>query len=1071
MQCPNCSTELPDSAKFCLECGRDLRGRSEFASPVAYTPKHLAERILTSRAALEGERKQVTVLFCDLANSTPLAERVGPERMHALLNGFFELALAEVHRYEGTINQFLGDGFMALFGAPLAHEDDARRAAVAAFKIRRALKDRSSYAGLGPGAELAVRMGLNTGLVVVGSIGDNLRMDYTAVGDTTNVAARLQQAAAPGEILISEATARLVRGELRLLPAGALTVKGKSDPVTAYKVVGVAPRQSAFEHAAERAFGRFVGRESELRRLGELLAEAQSGGGRLVSVIGDAGGGKSRLLYEFRRSLGGVEVTTLEARCRSYGTAIPYLPILDLVRGQCGIEERDPPDTVAAKTRTTLQALGLDAEERAPLLLQLLGIKDGLAALDDAPLESVRERTLDTLRLMLLEASRRRPLLIVVEDLHWVDAASDEYLTRLVDDLEDAPVLLIATHRPDWRPRWGTPECVTSIVLPPLSEDESLTLVGDVVARTQLPESLVRAILDRADGNPLFLEELARAVAEQGDLAQAPSVPDSLRAVLSARIDRLPDAQKRLLQTAAVLGREFSRPLLESIWDGPGSVAAHLAELTRLDFVHELAGGAEPVYAFNHALIQEVAYDSLLSAPRQTLHEAAARALEAESAGVERAWERLAYHWTRTTRADKAVEALRRVAARAMAAYANAEAVAALREAEEHAARLGDAGERLTLELALERAQAQFLLGQLTEVAEDLDAREAAYERHGDASLIAQLHFRLAAVRGMLGETAQAIAHGERSLAEAERSGDSVTAGRAHYTLTRESFWSGDFRRGVEHGRQAILLLDKSGDRWWLGMTHWMRALNYLELGRFDDALDSAAWVGSIADRLGDARLASYSAWAGGWARALRGDWTTAVEACRRALALAPDEMSRALAESVLGIAYVEKGDADAALPSLESGTATWARMHFPQFEGWLTFYQAQARLLRGEREQATALVIRGLEVVRGVRFAPAQVTARAVKAALAVERGDVAEAERLLADALALSEEAGARYAEGRVHLALAEVVGRRGERESVARHLAAAYARFREVGAPAWADRTAEVARSAGVALATES
>ena len=457
LACAACGAALPAGAKFCNACGAPivapppLEDAPRPASPDAYTPRHLAERILTSRAALTGERKPVTVLFCDLVGSTALAERLGADTMHDLLNRFFELALAEVHRYEGTVNQFLGDGFMALFGAPLAHEDDARRAAVAAFKIRRALKDRSSYAGLGPGAELAVRMGLNTGLVVVGSIGDNLRMDYTAVGDTTNVAARLQQAAAPGEILISEATARLVRGELRLLPAGALTVKGKSDPVTAYKVVGVAPRQSAFEHAAERAFGRFVGRESELRRLGELLAEAQSGGGRLVSVIGDAGSGKSRLLYEFRRSLGGVEVTTLEARCRSYGTAIPYLPILDLVRGQCGIEERDPPDTVAAKTRTTLQALGLDAEERAPLLLQLLGIKDGLAALDDAPLESVRERTLDTLRLMLLEASRRRPLLIVVEDLHWVDAASDQYLTRLVDDLEDAPVLLIATHRPHTR--------------------------------------------------------------------------------------------------------------------------------------------------------------------------------------------------------------------------------------------------------------------------------------------------------------------------------------------------------------------------------------------------------------------------------------------------------------------------------------------------------------------------------------------------------------------------------------------------------------------------------------------
>ncbi|HET7340704.1 MAG TPA: adenylate/guanylate cyclase domain-containing protein, partial [Methylomirabilota bacterium] len=896
MLCPNCSTELPDSAKFCLECGRDLRGRSEFASPAAYTPKHLAERILTSRAALEGERKQVTVLFCDLANSTPLAERVGPERMHALLNGFFELALGEVHRYEGTINQFLGDGFMALFGAPLSHEDDARRAALAAFRIRRALKDRSSYAGLGPGAELAVRMGLNTGLVVVGSIGDNLRMDYTAVGDTTNVAARLQQAAEPGEILLSEATARLVRGELRLQAAGALSVKGKAEPVAAYKLLGLAPRQSAYERAAERALGRFVGRDRELRRLGELLVEAQAGEGRLVSVVAEAGGGKSRLLYEFRRTLGGTDVTTLEARCRSYGASIPFLPLLDLVRGQCGIDERDPPETVTAKVRDTLRTLGIEGDERPLLLLQLLGVKDGAAALEDVPSETIRARTLETLKLMLLEASRRRPLLIVIEDLHWIDTASDEYLTSLVGELEDAPVLLVATHRPDWRPRWGSPECVTSITLPPLSEDDSLALVGDIVARTQLPAALIRAILDRADGNPLFLEELARAVAEQGRQEDAPSVPDSLRAVLSARIDRLSDAPKRLLQTAAVLGREFPRPLLESMWDGPGSVGAHLAELTRLDFVHEQVGGADPVYAFNHALIQEVAYESLLSAPRQALHEAAATALEAQAPErKEPAWERLAYHWTRTTRDDKAVQALRRVAARAMAAYANAEAVAALRQAETHAARLGADAERVALELLLERAHAEFLLGRLSEVAEELLAREADFERFGDPSLVAQLHFRLAAVRGMLGETARAVAHGERALAEAERAGDTATAGRAHYTLTRESFWSGDFRRGVEHGRRAIALLEASGERWWLAMTYWMRALNLLELGRLDDALDSAAWVSTLADRLRDPRLASYAAWVGGWARALRGDWTTAVEACHRALALSPDEMSRAL--------------------------------------------------------------------------------------------------------------------------------------------------------------------------------
>src|SRR5918996_314596 len=857
MRCPNCSTELPDSAKFCLECGRDLRPRAGFASPAAYTPKHLAERILTTRTALEGEHKQVTVLFCAIANSTPLAERVGPERMHALLNGFFELALAEVHRHEGTINQFLGDGFMALFGAPLAHEDDARQAVRAAVAIRRALRDRSSYAGLGPGAELAVRIGMNTGLVVVGSIGDNRRMDYTAVGDTTNVAARLQQAAAPGEVMIAEATARQVRSDVRLTAAGTLSVKGRTEPVIAYKVLGLAPRRSAFEHAAERAFSRFVGRDGELRRLGAILAEAQAGAGRLVRVVGEAGSGKSRLVYELRRTLGGTDMTTLEARCRSYGATIPYLPILDLVRAQCGIEELDPPETVADKLRTTLAALGIDATERAPFLLQLLGIKDG-GDLDELASDVVRARTIDALRLMLLEGGRRRPLLVVLEDLHWIDDASEEYLGTLVQGLGGEPILMLATHRPDWQPRWRAPSCAEEIVLPPLGEADSLTLVETVVTRARLPEALARMILDRASGNPFFLEELARAVAEQGDLAAARTVPDTLRAVLSARLDRLPDTLKRVLQTAAVLGREFPRRLLEGVWDGPGAVAAHLAELARLDFVHELTAGDDPAYAFNHALTQEVAYESLLTAHRQALHAAAAGALESACAGrVEREWERLAYHWTRTARADKAVEALSRVAARAMAAYANAEAVAALREAETHAARLTTDRERVTLRLALERSQAQFLLGQVQESLDELRSYAELVERVADSSLTAQYHFRLAFALGVLGDSPRAIEEAQRALREARRGGDVATEGKAQYILTREAFWSGDLRAGIDHGRHAVVLLERAGERWWLAMAHWGRAMSYLLLGSFDEALDSVTWSQAIADRLADPRLAS----------------------------------------------------------------------------------------------------------------------------------------------------------------------------------------------------------------------
>jgi class 3 adenylate cyclase/tetratricopeptide (TPR) repeat protein len=1056
MRCPNCSTELPDSAKFCLECGRDLRPRAGFASPAAYTPKHLAERILTTRAALEGEHKQVTVLFCDIANSTPLAERVGPERMHALLNGFFELALAEVHRHEGTINQFLGDGFMALFGAPLAHEDDARQAVRAAVAIRRALRDRSSYAGLGPGAELTVRIGMNTGLVVVGSIGDNLRMDYTAVGDTTNVAARLQQAAAPGEVIIAEATARQVRSDVRLTPAGALSVKGRTEPVIAYKVVGLAPPRSAFEHAAERAFGRFVGRDGELRRLGAILAEAQAGAGRLVRVVGEAGSGKSRLLYELRRTLGGTEMTTLEARCRAYGAAIPYLPILDLVRGQCGIEELDTPETVADKVRTTLTTLGIDSGDRGPFLLQLLGIKDDFG-LDDLAVDTVRARTVDTLRLMLLEGGRRRPLLAVVEDLHWIDDASEELLGTLVQGLGGAPVLMVLTHRPDWQPRWPTPACAEAIVLPPLGETDSRALLETVVASARLSEPLARVILDRASGNPFFLEELARAVAEQGDLAATRTVPDTLRAVLGARLDRVPDTLKRVLQTAAVLGREFPRRLLAAVWDGPGSVDAHLAELARLDFVHELTAGDDPAYGFNHALTQEVAYESLLTVHRQALHEAAARVLEPASAGrVEREWERLAYHWTRTPRADKAVEALSRVAARAMRAYANAEAVAALREAESHAARLTTGRERVTLQLVLERSQAQFLLGQIQESLDELRTYADLVASVGDPSLTGQYHFRLASALGVLGDSAGAIEAARHALDEARRAGDIGTEGKAEFILTRESFWSGDLPAGIEHGRRAVALLQRSGERWWLAMAHWARAMSYLLLGHFDEALDSVTWAQTIADRLQDTRLASQAAAARGWVHATRGDWATAIEAGQRALELAPDAMSRAIAQGFLGNSYLEKGDAAAALALLEPAGETFSRLRFRQLEGWFTILQAYAHILGGETARAEARLADGVKVVRGITFVPAILEARLVEGLLARARHQPAEAEKALSETLGEAERLGTRFFAARVRLELAELARARGDSAARAHHLTIARAEFQALNAPVWASLT---------------
>jgi class 3 adenylate cyclase len=361
--------------------------------PLTYTPPHLAEKILTSRSALEGERKQVTVLFCDLANSTAIAEKIGSEAMHGLLNRFFEVALEEVHRYEGTINQFLGDGFMALFGAPISHEDHARRAVLAAIELQHRLKE--SNPGKPYGVECQFRIGLNSGLVVVASIGDNLRTDYTAVGDTTNLAARLQVQSEPGEILVSETTARLVEGYIRLEALEPIEVKGKTEPVSIYKVLGTLPRRSPIVSRSERTLSQFVGRERELATLEELFAQVEAGNEQIVGIVGEAGQGKSRVLYEFRQHLEGKQVTYLEGRCLSYGSSIPYHPMIDVLRNNCGIIESDAPEAIIEKVGVALREVGMNTEESAPYLLRLLGVQEGTESINVLTPEAVRTRTFE----------------------------------------------------------------------------------------------------------------------------------------------------------------------------------------------------------------------------------------------------------------------------------------------------------------------------------------------------------------------------------------------------------------------------------------------------------------------------------------------------------------------------------------------------------------------------------------------------------------------------------------------------------------------------------------------------
>jgi predicted ATPase len=435
------------------------------------------------------------------------------------------------------------------------------------------------------GVECAFRMGLNSGLVVVGSIGDNLRMDYSAVGDTTNLAARLQDHAAPGDILISESTGRLVQDAVRLEALPPVAVKGKTEPVPLYKVISTLPRRSPIASRSERTLSPFVGRERELATLEAVFAQVEAGSGQVVGIVAEAGGGKSRLLYEVRQRLQDKRVTYLEGRCLSYGSSMPYHPLINVLRHHCGIIETDSPEALSEKIYFALQEVGMNPEASAPYLLQLLGVKAGTEPIAVLTPEAIRTHTFETLKQMTLNGSQRRPLIFEIEDVHWIDKTSEAYLASLVESLPGASLMVLTTYRPGYHPSWLAKSYATQLALRSLVSQDAVTVVHSTSQQHALPAPLIQVIVDKAEGNPFFLEELTRAVIEHRELQGETTVPDTIQGVLMARMDRLPEAHKRLLQTASVLGREFSPRLLAAVWDGTSALEPLLLELKRLEFL------------------------------------------------------------------------------------------------------------------------------------------------------------------------------------------------------------------------------------------------------------------------------------------------------------------------------------------------------------------------------------------------------------------------------------------------------------------------------------------------------
>jgi class 3 adenylate cyclase/tetratricopeptide (TPR) repeat protein len=685
LACPACSAKIPLNKKFCGECGSKLRLPTEsvpkelsFDEKIEkiqrYLPQGLTEKILSQRNKIEGERKQVTVMFCDLKGFTALSEKLGIEEAYGIMDRVYEICIHKVHAYEGTVNEMTGDGIMALFGAPIALEDAPQRAIRSAQAIHREMtkasdKMKQETQDL---PALKMRIGIHTGPVVVGTLGNDLRVEFKAVGDTVNLASRMEGLAEPGTTCVTGETFKLTEGFFRFEALGEKKIKGKEKPVKAYRVLASSTRRTRFEVAAERGLTPFVGRERELNLLLDGFERSREGKGQALSIISEAGMGKTRLLYEFRKVLANENVTFLEGRCLSYSRSVAYHPVIDILKSNFNIHEEDSVFTIREKIKSGLQLLEVDEFSTLPYFLELFSIKsEGVERVLMSP-EASKERIIDAIKRIVLKGSDLRPLILVFEDLHWMDKDSKDILRYISESISGARVLLIFTYRPEFVYILGGRSYHNQVNLNRLSNKESLEMATLLFGAEEVDIALEDFILDKTEGVPFFIEEFVRSLKDAGimekkdkrvyltkDIKQV-TIPATIQDVIMARIDSLNEDAKGVLQSASAIEREFSYELLKRVMNIPEKeLLVHLSVLKDMEFLYERGIYPQSTFIFKHALTQEMAYDTALKQKRGKIHSRIAQSIEQLFADrLEEQYEVLAHHYGKSGNNAKAVDYL-----------------------------------------------------------------------------------------------------------------------------------------------------------------------------------------------------------------------------------------------------------------------------------------------------------------------------------------------------------------------------------------------------------------------------
>jgi class 3 adenylate cyclase/tetratricopeptide (TPR) repeat protein len=1068
--CPQCGSLLLLGAKFCSQCGHPVRRDEEdratnrFVSPGNYTPKHLVERILISKGDLEGERKQVTVLFADIVGSLEIIADRDPEEAQKFLDPVLDKMLDAVHHYEGMVSRVMGDGIMALFGAPISHEDHAVRACYSALRMQQTVSHYAEETRNAHGITITIRIGVNSGEIVVSSINNDLYMDYTVVGQTAHLASRMEQMAMPGSILSTADTAKLVEGFVKTKSLGAMPIKGLGYPVEVYEITDGGSERTRFQAAAAwRGLTPFVGRELEMRQLRHGLDLARAGHGQVLAVVGEPGMGKSRLIHEFVHSAQTEGCLILETNSASYGHAASYLPVIELLRHYFfKINLGDNAKSIREKVTGKILSLDPSLHDVIPPVLHLLDALDvehPFQSLD--PLQH-RRHTYQAITRLLLSENRVQPIVAVFEDLHWNDSLTLGLLNEIVVDARDARLLLLVTYRPEFQDEWKGRPNYRNLRLEPL-ESESLTkLLNSLLGSDEALASLKSFVHNRAGGNPFFAEELVRALVDRGVIEgtrekyeikkpfSGNAIPPTVQAVLAARIDVLQPIEKRLLREASVIGHDIPLSLLLEISSlDDGEIRGILTKLQEAEFLYPTQLYPDLQYSFKHALTHDVAYAGLRNQRRREIHRRVVYATETLYAGrISEQVERLADHALRGELPEKAVVYLRQAATKAADREAYPEAVILFEKALEALTQLPESLDTLrrAIDIRFDIRNVLQPLGDRERIAYYLREAGQLADQIGDSQRMGWVQCYLTEHFWMLGQYQKSVEAGERALAVAEQVSDlplqvmtNLPLGLTHHTRgdyekARECFsWNAAHLKGkLVSERFGLFVLPSSFARSFI-------AWGLAETGKFPEGFNVAEDALRIAEDANHPFSCGYAYNGLGVVALRQGNVHRALRSFERALA------AGAFADSPVGFAFVSlhlgyalslAGRANEGIPILEKS------IHLAESKGFVArhslrlAYVSEAYLSLGRNAEALSAATRALELARMHGERANEAYSLRMIGEINLHAGKLSDARACLTQSLTVAAELGMRPLEANCHKGLANAFDLGQQKSDAERH-----------------------------------